>query len=703
MATVSLLANPLANTSSSSFSEPPQIISNPSNPSSDQPQPSTSQPDGNQSVTEVIIEALRSKDRLFVLKLGEQMEALINERKTRIDLNPTTSYQRLLVHRCSAYYRLAPENDPTSKGITVYPTADSKIPPRRIAELVPLEETAQPAFKIMRRVQQDRTKLKPASQAGSIAGEDADLSDLDPFETGSQGGRSNATGNNSHHKKYMTIEEREAAYNEARSRIFMDFEEKEKVKEKVKEKDMSANSFTFSQVSGSASTSAGRDSGSVGDIEDSLSSVATESEWSGPVTRNEKPRRSGSGNTSAGSSRSLRSFNNGGSSHNSRATSPSFSYASLYEPPPASYDQPQYIGHPPIGYNHAYMYTPYPPPSGQPMGQGAVPQYPYYQPYPYHPQHPHSDPTSPSMGEPMFHPQPHPHSQSQQQLPYPPQYMWPPGHHPPPPQPPQHTQSAPPQPVHPSSTPNVAPPQGSGYPQQFIPPSGQYGHYPMPYYPPHPQGPPSTQPSHPMPHIHSQLYHPDNNGQGHRPVIGNQNPSVDSHNGRRGGGHNNRRNAPKVRTTWSYGPGPGGFQYHNNNGDTVGPRLTPSRRTSGNSSAGSRTPGDEASSTASSSTTSSSSRHTYTSTSTTSKHPLPARPDWAVGLKAQPTLSPRGHHDQHQNSPCGLPAIVKYAIKFGKTDPRCEWCVEQSDIKQIDHDARLFRTWDAWVGISALS
>jgi hypothetical protein len=81
MATVSILANPLANASSSTFSEPPQITSNSSNPSSDHQQPSAPQSDGNQSVTEVIIEALRSKDRLFVLKLGEQMEALINERK----------------------------------------------------------------------------------------------------------------------------------------------------------------------------------------------------------------------------------------------------------------------------------------------------------------------------------------------------------------------------------------------------------------------------------------------------------------------------------------------------------------------------------------------------------------------------------------------------------------------------------------------
>jgi len=66
MATISILTNPLANSSSSSFSEPPQIVSNPSNPSFDQPQTSASKSEGNQSVTEVIIKALRSKDRLSV-------------------------------------------------------------------------------------------------------------------------------------------------------------------------------------------------------------------------------------------------------------------------------------------------------------------------------------------------------------------------------------------------------------------------------------------------------------------------------------------------------------------------------------------------------------------------------------------------------------------------------------------------------------
>ncbi|KAG2364846.1 hypothetical protein BDR07DRAFT_731230 [Suillus spraguei] len=110
----------------------------------------------------------------------------------------------------------------------------------------------------------------------------------------------------------------------------------------------------------------------------------------------------------------------------------------------------------------------------------------------------------------------------------------------------------------------------------------------------------------------------------------------------------------------------GGFGVNNmgsrpGSGEVVGPRLSSSvsRRPSGNSNTsacGRISAGDEASSTASSSTTSSSSRRTFTSTS--SQHPLPARPDWAVGLKPQPTLHathPR-HHDHSMNSRTMSPA-----------------------------------------------
>jgi hypothetical protein len=118
--------------------------------------------------------------------------------------------------------------------------------------------------------------------------------------------------------------------------------------------------------------------------------------------------------------------------------------------------------------------------------------------------------------------------------------------------------------------------------------------------------------------------------------------------------------APPVRAPWSYGPGIGsggmvstGPQTH----DTVGPRLSSSRRQSNlsNSSANGRSAsGDDGSSVTVSiiavlpvpysnmiiyqSSTSSSSRRAQT-VSAGSQHPLPARPDWAVGLK--PSHNPR--------------------------------------------------------------
>ncbi|KAI0369212.1 hypothetical protein BV20DRAFT_997496 [Pilatotrama ljubarskyi] len=601
-----------------------------------------------------ILEALHGKDRIYVLKLGEQMEALIKDRRVRIDLTPSTSYQRMLVHRCSAYYKLSPEQDPVTKSISVYYRSESRIPPRRICELVPAEESAMPTIQIMR-----RPRGRQHSQPGSTAGEDADTSDVDASEAGSIGGRSNAASATA--KRFKTIEEREAAYNEARSRIFMDFAEKEK----EKEKDMSANSSTFSLVSGSGSTSGGRGS-SIGDLDDSASSAPTESEWSGPVTRDKRDSRRGASSTT--SSRSLRSsgpsFTNGsGSSRNSRATSPSFTYPTLYDPASVpSYEQPQYG--PPVppagGYVAPYgSYPAYSPAPGQPYVG------PYYYP-PYHyPQLPsqHSDPSTPGSAEPMYPP-----PNAPQQAAYNVPYMW---SNPPPagqqPVSPPHLQQHG-QPgiapshheTHPPSHP-MAPMQNVPQYPPYAPSPPVYGYgaptyFSPPYQPGVPLGPPSSMPgaiyqSGPMPG-------PPNH------VAGNTNgvelPNLSRASSRNSNGHgsvNGKRGGPRSRGSWQHGPGAnaGGFAYNPSvaaNGiagnDAYGPRLNSNmRRTSGTSSssgsAGARTPADETSSTASSSTTSSSSRRTFTSTSTSSKHPLPARPDWAVGLKPQ---HPR-HHDHH--------------------------------------------------------
>ncbi|KAI0063999.1 hypothetical protein BV25DRAFT_328926 [Artomyces pyxidatus] len=588
---------------------------------------------------ELIIEALKNKDRLFVLRLGDVIENLINERKSRIEVPTTTSYQRLLVHRCSAYYKVSPESDSSSKSIFLSWASESKIPSRRVADLVPAEATKQPAFKIMLRSAHDRVRSKPQSRTGSVGGEDLDLSDVEPSEAGSLGGRSSAPGSA---KKPLTLEEREAAYNEARSRIFMDFEEKAK----EKENDMSASSSTFSLVSGSASTSGGGSS-SAGDIDDSISSAATESEWSGPVAPREKKdgRRGGSGPNSAGSSsRSLLSSAHASSSRNSRAPSPSFTYASIYEPSPSpsTYEAAQAPNQPAQTYSQPYAY-PYQPPPGQ-AGQGYMAPFPYY-PYPYpHPMS-NSDPSTPSPDGLYLLQQP-PHPQ--------PMYMPPYGWAQNPGIPPGAGHSAAPSPSH-----------VTGYPQYAPAP---YGPYTMPgYFPPHH---PHSQT---MPHMSGQqpMYPTDMplhmNGNADAIGVGNNNGNVyvrpPLRNGSVGNGNHsngtNKRKTPRA-SAWSYGPGiSGGFPGGSGvNGlsmtpaetyGTVGPRLSNSmRKSSGNSSgsAGNRTPGDESSSVASS--TSSSSRRTFTST-TSSQHPLPARPDWAVGLKAQPTLHPTPPHQRHHD------------------------------------------------------
>jgi len=418
----------------------------------------------------------------------------------------------------------------------------------------------QPAFKIMVRNATLERRAKPTSQAGSIAGEDADLSDIEPSESGSVGGRSNIT--SSSNKKPKTLEEREAAYAEARSRIFMDYSDKEK----GKEKDMSASSSSASLASGSGSAG-----GSVAET-DEASSPATESEWSGPTGATKKEGKRASGNGSRG----MRNFNNSGSSRNSRASSPApFTYATLYEPShPAGhlYDPSQPSGHP------------YPYPNHGPS-PAFVPTYPPYFPQTYN---------AP------------PHGPIEHSINYGHPYMWPHPTQPPLPSPPHG--------MHPASQPHpsqpMGPPPGPAYPPYMhhpytYPANGYYhappplGHIPQPPAPMQPQpgydmarsmtGPPYSVPlqrdQFSAGNIRGGPTHPPNaplhsNGQG-RPRTSPPN----------GNGKQRNQVAP-TRAAWSYGPGVGYAQPMNSVGpEAIGPRLNPSRRPSSNSvSSGGRPP-----------------------------------------------------------------------------------------------------------------
>jgi len=529
-----------------------------------------------------------------------------------------TSYQRLLVHRCSAYYKVIPESDSGSKSIWVAYSIESRMyvrstiillstfkpplsphsPPKRISELAPLEQTKQPAIKIMSRSAQDRIRAISQSRTGSVNGEDAESSDVEPSEAGSLGGRSSAQIRS---KKGLTLEERSAAYNEARSRIFLDFEKKTK----EKDNDMSASSSTFSLVSGSASTSGGGSS-SAGDIDDSISTAPTESEFSGPVARdNKSERRNGSGANSAGSSRAMLPHKHPSSARGSRASSPSLTYGSIYDPGsnPVPYDASQA---PPMQqpYPQQFMYHYPPPPQEQGPGQGFVPPIPYYSYYPQPPPllppppPPHhtssSEPPGP-MADPQVSGLCRPPAQHPQQIMYmAPSYSWAPNS-------PPMAHSAPL-----SGTPSLPHPHPSQY--SFAPPSApQYGGYNIPpFYPP--MGPmhtpahrqqPLSQPTHPV--GMSPLPQGSDLGIRVMPPMTMNNDHVDPRGRKRGNSRNgggSLSHGPMYGYSFGVSGVTGGSSPIENNANIIGPRLNSSiRRTSGTSN-GSRTPGDEASSVA---------------------------------------------------------------------------------------------------------
>ncbi|KAG9012184.1 hypothetical protein FRB94_006552 [Tulasnella sp. JGI-2019a] len=230
---------------------------------------------GDSEIDPAILEALRSpKERLFVLKLADAMESLINERgagkpNPRTSFQPTSSYQRLLVHRCSAYYKLTPEAEQATKAIIVIVNLESRIPPRRISELVPAESTSsQPTFKIMRRTTPDqRTKNRTITTSSSTpAIVHSDSPQIEPTFSFTTASVASATetpplppdgvdtddpdaailkelGLLPHKARSVpgtttprkTIEEREAAYQEAKRRIFSDFPEKEREAARLRE------------------------------------------------------------------------------------------------------------------------------------------------------------------------------------------------------------------------------------------------------------------------------------------------------------------------------------------------------------------------------------------------------------------------------------------------------------------------------------
>ena len=47
--------------------------------------------------------------------------------RSRVELTPASTYHKLLVHRCAAYYKLVPETESGSKVITIVIATDSRM------------------------------------------------------------------------------------------------------------------------------------------------------------------------------------------------------------------------------------------------------------------------------------------------------------------------------------------------------------------------------------------------------------------------------------------------------------------------------------------------------------------------------------------------------------------------------------------------
>ncbi|TGZ80343.1 hypothetical protein EX30DRAFT_57411 [Ascodesmis nigricans] len=172
-----------------------------------------------------LLDALENpRDRLFVVKLEKDIIEFINEKETEVfDLPPTNSYHRLLTHKMAEYYRLTHVADSSCAAVKIFRGQAAKIPVTKLCDWpVPSLQLqaksngtpGKPLVKIMRRA-------TPSEKGGSES-KGTNTPRKDGSESSSEHGDNSTTTNN---PAKTTREEREAAYEKARARIFKDFVE----------------------------------------------------------------------------------------------------------------------------------------------------------------------------------------------------------------------------------------------------------------------------------------------------------------------------------------------------------------------------------------------------------------------------------------------------------------------------------------------
>ncbi|KAJ1981003.1 hypothetical protein H4R33_005342 [Dimargaris cristalligena] len=176
---------------------------------------------------EFLLKALNlPTDRRFILKLDQELTHFIQEsNEPTLVFPPMNPYQRRLVHHVADYFTLlhnteygqAPStNDPNGPSsnangtggafsqayVAVSKMADTAVPDLRLCDLIEEEEPAPKTFKIMK-----RNVARPGTSSGS---------------NGKGGPKGVASGGSAKERRFMSLQEREAAYERARAEIFQE-------------------------------------------------------------------------------------------------------------------------------------------------------------------------------------------------------------------------------------------------------------------------------------------------------------------------------------------------------------------------------------------------------------------------------------------------------------------------------------------------
>ena len=174
------------------------------------------------------------KNRMFVLRLEKALLALLrNNSLQSIQLDPMNSFYRMVCHKVAEYYDIGHTASADGSSVVYFKLAKQRVPPTRLADIESggFKETVKTTYHSPKKraliLKKDRDEEQPESE-GDKTPENYLLQDkveeleVDDMTPGSSDGDNDGS---SAGLKGLSFEARVAAYEQARARIFKNFDE----------------------------------------------------------------------------------------------------------------------------------------------------------------------------------------------------------------------------------------------------------------------------------------------------------------------------------------------------------------------------------------------------------------------------------------------------------------------------------------------